>query len=311
MKSQQTDSPEGCGWSIDLASRTIRGRVVSLQPMTLDERAMDRARVVYRGPAWIGASLRSVTCTIHPEGGYTVSDDSQPMVHISSDGDAVSWFGSEGVPADSPITDFVLGPGLVLSLALKGAFSLHASAVTHRGRAIAFVGASGSGKSTLARLIGTLGSPWGWIGDDILPVSTGGEGPVAMPHFPQQKVPPKAQLALLEGIPTQVPLTAIYVLDDKVSTNSDSSLEPESGSSGEQRTGAQEVAATRLFGREAAATLLGNTIAARLFAPDLVARHLAMSSRIAEEVPIRILSYPRRMDIAPAVAEVIALAACT
>ncbi|GAC1658440.1 MAG: HPr kinase [Candidatus Dormibacteraceae bacterium] len=63
----------------------------------------------------------------------------------------------------------LLGPALGAALAQRGELVLHASAVVHRGEAIAFAGPQGSGKSTLAASLVELGLEL--LTDDLLVVS--------------------------------------------------------------------------------------------------------------------------------------------
>ena len=65
--------------------------------------------------------------------------------------------------------EVILGPALVLALALRGIWSLHASAAMFQDQTTVFLGESGQGKSTLAAYLSN--SPgWRLVADDILPV---------------------------------------------------------------------------------------------------------------------------------------------
>ena len=88
----------------------------------------------------------------------------------AADGSAIHQVSQ--VPGSDPafLAEALLGPPLVLALALRDTWCLHASAVEYGGRVIAFLGESGAGKSTLAAYL--AGQPGvRRVADDILPVA--------------------------------------------------------------------------------------------------------------------------------------------
>jgi hypothetical protein len=174
------------------------------------------------------------------------------------------------------ISQTVLGPPLVLALALQGVWCLHASAVRYGEQAIAIMGESGSGKSTLAeyanRLQGTSR-----VADDIFPIACENGALHAYPYFPQLKFPPEEQPAL--GIPHRIPVQWICILR-------------ESGDSG-------EISIQRLSTREAALALVRHTVASRLFDRALLAQHFEFCVRAAIAVGFLRLSYPRQYHCLP------------
>ncbi len=165
------------------------------------------------------------------------------------------------------ILDAMLGAPLALMLAARGGFLLHASAVALNGRALLFVGDSGAGKSTLARwLDGVDGIRR--IGDDIVAAADAGDGPVALPHFPQFKLDPGGQYH--RDRPQALPLAAVLLL----------------------RRGAATAAVAPLRGHRATLALVAHTDSSRLFGPTLLANHLRSCSRIAMATRIAELHYP-------------------
>ena len=89
--------------------------------------------------------------------------------------------------------------------AINGFMPIHASAVEHGGRAIAFTGPSGAGKSTLIAALGRRGLPM--VCDDTLVLDIAGEaGIIAMPGHKRLKLAP-ASLALT-GTQPQEPVGA-------------------------------------------------------------------------------------------------------
>ena len=170
----------------------------------------------------------------------------------------------------------LLGPVIVLALALRGTWSLHASAAIHNDNLILFLGESGQGKSTLASYLANEAG-WRLAADDILPVTIGTAGPLAWPHFPQLKLPMDAQPGV--GLPEQLPISRVCVL-------ADASLD-------------EMPALQRLPASQAIQVILGHTAGTRMFPPDLLGRHLAFCGRAIEQVPVYRLNYPRRREALP------------
>jgi hypothetical protein len=176
----------------------------------------------------------------------------------------------------------LLGPVIVLALALRGTWSLHASAAIYKDSLILFLGESGQGKSTLA---GSLAREPGWqlAADDILPVSMGTDNVVAWPRFPQLKLPVDAQPGL--GLPEQLSISKVCVL-----SNADVDQMP---------------ALERLPASQAVQAYLGHTAGTRLFTPDLLGKHLAFCSQAAGRVPVYRLTYPHRWEALPIVKDLL------
>lgn len=160
-----------------------------------------------------------------------------------------------------------LGAPLALLLATRGAYLLHASAIDIGGRAIALVGESGAGKSTLARAAAEAG--FVRLADDQLPVRLGPE-PAALPHFPQLKLPPAAWYP--EAAPRELPIGAVVAFRHAP----------------DQRT----TLVRRLEGAAACLELVRATVAARLFGPEALARHLAAAAAAADRLAVLELRFP-------------------
>jgi len=184
------------------------------------------------------------------------------------------------------IEEALVGTALILALALRGVWCLHASAVAVDGQAVALLGESGYGKSTLAAYLASDPDlPWRRAGDDVLPVAMTQAGLVALPHFPQLKLAPDAQPAA--GLPQSLPLQAVYVLAG-----------PAQGSGG--------VAVEPLGTAEASLALVRHTVAARLFDRELLAQHLGFCAGASASLPLHRMFYPHRWDVLPQVREAIA-----
>ncbi len=203
---------------------------------------------------------------------------------VAGDGRSIRVGEVENSAPGSLVDDALLGPPLLLALALQGVPCLHASAVAAEQGVVAWLGPSGAGKSTLAAYLGRDGSPWKRCADDLLPVEVGPDGTHALPHFPQLKLPAAAQWCGQQ--PERLPLRALYLLGESEAEGRGVTIEP-------------------LAPTDAVLEILRQTAAWSLYSPDLAGRHLAMCARIAETVPVRRLSYPRRFEILPEVAAAI------
>jgi hypothetical protein len=175
----------------------------------------------------------------------------------------------------------ILGPGLVLALALRGVWCLHASAVIYKETVFVFLGESGQGKSTLAAYLSKAG--WQLVSDDILPVTGDSGGLHAWPHFPQLKLPSTAQPGL--GFPERLPLGKICLLIP---------------------AGKDDIPTAQLLSPgETVKVLLGQTAGARMFSLDLLKRHLEFCAWSAAQISACSLVYPHRKEALPLVKQIL------
>lgn len=140
----------------------------------------------------------------------TVSRSQEGFHFLYADG-TCAWVGATGTEvwctwtARASLDDtctYLAGPILGLILRLRGALSLHASAVQAGAGAVAFVGPHGAGKSTLAAALAAAGRPM--VTDDVLHVRRAGTQWVAEPFPSMLKLwPHGARLAL--GRATELP----------------------------------------------------------------------------------------------------------
>ncbi len=94
---------------------------------------------------------------------------------------------------------WLFGPALILALARRGIYCLHASAFSARGVATVVLGASGAGKSSLARAAANLPGMQR-LCDDITPIHLENGQLRVLPRFPQLKLS-VADLTLPESLP--------------------------------------------------------------------------------------------------------------
>jgi hypothetical protein len=178
--------------------------------------------------------------------------------------------------------EILLGPALVLALALRDIWSFHASAAMFKQKTFVVLGESGQGKSTLAAYL-SKNSDWNLVADDILPTKLIADEVSVLPHFPQLKLPANAQPGA--NLPECLPLAKVCVLK---SVAQDAIPELELLPPG---------LAVQMFLRHTAGT--------RMFTPEMLGQHLSFCSRAASRVPVYQLSYPHRRDALPQVKELL------
>jgi len=177
--------------------------------------------------------------------------------------------------------EIILGPALVLALAMRNTWSLHASSAMFKNKTFAFLGESGQGKSTLAAYLNSTN--WDRIADDILPTTLDSSGARIWPRFPQLKLPPDKQPGF--NFPEQLPLDRVCIL-----ASADKNAEPE---------------LELLSPSQAIQVLLSHTAGTRLFGPKLLKKHLDFCAGVAEKTPVYRLAYPHRRDTLPRVKELL------
>jgi hypothetical protein len=208
---------------------------------------------------------------------YVVRVEALPALLVTRAGCAVVP-GVESEPVDGTLVEAVLGPGLIVALALDDVFTLHASAVEVDSAAVLLLGESGAGKSTLARALGA--SPGCTrLADDVIPSVIAGGVMEVLPHYPQLKLPAALQYAA--GKPEHVPVRVIYELQGSEEDVGPTLVEPAGH-------------------RDATVMLAGHTVAARLFDAALLERHLAFCAAAAGAVPVRRVRFTRRLKHLPA-----------
>ena len=140
---------------------------------------------IYGGPAWIGGRWLDVECR-HQGAGFGLAVDGVGQFEIAPGGE---WIRSSGGPwsEDHPgLESTLLGPVVLLALALRRRWALHASAAALSCGAAAFLGSSGVGKSTLASRLAATG--WQPAADDLLPLRLTRSGAEVLPRYPQLKL---------------------------------------------------------------------------------------------------------------------------
>jgi len=232
---------------------------------------------------WVANAQRSVEVWSVPSG-FLMRVSGGNDFYISADGQVSEPVSREqgNEMMDETDRQILLGPVIVLALALRRVWCLHASAVMFNDKVIIFLGESGQGKSTLSSYL-SQSAGWRLVSDDILPVRMNGNNLQALPHFPQLKISVDSQPAL--GLPEYLPLTNICLLKD-TEVNQAPELQTLTTARGLQ-------------------ALLAHTAGARMFNADLLARHLEFCAEAAPHIAFHSLLYPHRMDALPVIREML------
>ena len=185
------------------------------------------------------------------------------------------------------LEEALIGPPLMLALALKDIWCLHASAVIINNKLVLFTGESGKGKSTLAYFIHQQNSIGVYrITDDITPTTIKSGNVFALPHFPQLKI---KSLSKPQGItPEEIRIKSIMVIDP---INSQ-----------------KKVTITQLSKMEATLALVRNTVSSRLFPRVTLKNHLDFSIHVSNLVRTYRLQYPHKYEILPTIMNKVAKA---
>lgn len=243
-------------------------------------------------------------CSLFADGSAYVSWKNHFEFMVSADAKQVFWRRLQQVPNEVFFTYF-LGQVLSYCLLARGIEPLHATGVVVGEQAIAFLGDSGYGKSTLAATLLRMGCPL--LTDDVLALEFHGQKVWARPGIARLKLNPDSADALLCGgrsIPMNsftskmifplngpqhhnrvVPLQAIYVLPRRAS-RSRITIQP-------------------LAGRSAFLPIIQNTFNNTVLHPCRLKQQFVFADKLTRMVPINRLSYPRRMELLPAIADAI------
>lgn len=201
---------------------------------------------------------------------------------------------------------YLLGQALSFALVKQGHEPLHSTAVAVEGKAVAFLGESGYGKSTLAATFVHVGHRL--ITDDLLMLREFGGTSHAFPGPPRLKLFPDVARRFLPRqpggaamnpgsdkmvLPLQprqtcaepVPVHSFYVLDAR----------PE----------AVDISLETLRGTGSFIEVIRSAFNLRLVDPARLRQQFLRSQRLLARVPIRKLTYPRKLDLLPCVRQAI------
>ena len=183
---------------------------------------------------------------------------------------------------------YLLGPVLGFVLLLRGIVSLHASAVSVDGEAIALVGPAGSGKSTTAAGFSARG--FNVLADDVVTLDDAGERFLVRPSYPCIRLWPASVKALFGNeshLPLltpnwdkryldlsdqfqrkPLPLSAIYVFGERCNDNDAPYVQP-------------------IESTDALLSLIANTYINYLMDRKMQARQFHLLRRVVASLPVR------------------------
>ena len=221
----------------------------------------------------------------------------ETVVVLDSAGRALWAVGPSDASVEETAT-YLLGPVLGYLLRLRGITSLHASAVTLDGRAVAFVGPSEAGKSTTAAAFARRGHPV--LADDVVPLVEDRSSFLVQPAYPRVRLWPDSARSLFgdDSLPRITPGWEKRYLD----LNRDDmcfAQEPARLGAiyllGERLEDEREARIDAVDARAALMAIVPETCAARLLDRDMRAREFELLSRLVQDVPVRRLRAPARL----------------
>lgn len=227
---------------------------------------------------------------------------------ISRDGRRIRYHRLQHATGES-FNVYLLGQVLSFSLVALGVEPLHGTVVVIDGEAVALVGDCGSGKSTLAAAL--LARGFRILTDDVMALDECGGCWSVQPGIPRLKLFPRIARRLLGGDPRgtpmnpgtkklvlplnagqtvdrPVPLRALYVL---------------SGPARSERRRPRGVRIEPLTGRSAFLEVVRAAFNLLVLDRGRLANQFAFATRLVESVPVRRLSYPRRLSALPDVCD--------
>lgn len=216
---------------------------------------------------------------------------------ISPEARHIAWRGLNRSTRES-LYCHLLGPVLSYAMLAHGVEPLHATTVAIDGKAVAFLGRPGDGKSTLAAAF--LHEGHKLLIDDMLVVRRMAGCWLAYPGIPRIKLYNDVSRYLFRGVKgtrmnlwtskaifhlraahhqsDPIPLHAFYML---------------TGPSASRR----QVKIRRLVGKTALMHLIRHTYNGVVTDPERLLRQLLFCNTIAKEIPIKLLSYPRKKEM--------------
>ncbi len=197
------------------------------------------------------------------------------------------------------LRSFLLGPAFGALLRQRGALVLHASAVKLEGGAIVFLGGSGWGKSTLAAALHARGHPL--LADDVVALRADGARWLVSPSFPQLSLWPDAA-SVLGSPPDSLP--RLHPSGQKRTRRAGVrfSTEPCSLSRLYVLAAGASHAIEALPRCDALVELLRHSYGALTLHRVRTTKHFRQCARLAAEIPVTRLRFPRSLTALPEVA---------
>lgn len=237
------------------------------------------ARLLFKGSSWLAGKDRELVCSRTAQG-FIIEVPLIAKFFVAVNQPYISRLDDYSDQRNSAVIEEVLlGPPLILALAINQQFALHASAVLIKNKAVLFVGESGFGKSTLAQWLDEL-TPLKRLADDISVLEHTDNKLRLLPDFLQMKLSARQQHANSAA----VKLAAIVSLNRQENT---------------------PVKLHQLDNLSSIQALLNHSVATQLFDKPLAGQHLKFMSELSQILPIYTLDYPNGQQNLGAIAEIL------
>jgi len=234
------------------------------------ELSSDNAKLQYQGLAPFDQAQREIRCWIQ-NNNFQLDLEGKPVCRVDLDKKHIRLLSPK--PFDDRLNlEIVTGPALMIALAARGVYGLHAGAILAERGAVGFIAESGVGKSTLSS---SAEPDWRQLCDDIMPLeqTVDQEGYTYFLHdFPQLKLPNSVAPTRPRG---ETQLGALIRLNAVES---------------------REIKFSRLKKAEALLQIVRHTVAAKLFDRSMMKHHVRFAKRLSTSVPMFEVSYPRDLD---------------
>jgi hypothetical protein len=227
---------------------------------------------------------------------------------VSSDGRRIICAHDTSAPMES-FQVYLLGQALGFALVKSGFEPLHATAIDIGGEAIALLGASGFGKSSLAACF--LAGGYSLLTDDLLLLRPGSQGVDAYPGPPRIKLFPRMARRFLGPKANGVPMNwgtdkMVVALDQRQIRQAPALLRAVYAITPPHETrGLRDITIEPLSEQGAFMALVANTFNCLLVDPERLQRQVSETSRLLGSVPVKKLTYPRKLKDLPSVREAI------
>ncbi len=194
-------------------------------------------------------------------------------------------------------------------LAHQGRLVLHAGAVQVGCQAIAFIGDTGRGKSTLTASFHAAGFPL--LSDDGLVLTRGDRFTLALPTYPSLRLWPAAIASLYARPPACAPMAhysakqRVVMTDVAAAASNPLPLAALYVLASEAKMDGARISLTSLSPREACMAIIRNSFQLDVTDARRAAAMLATASRIAQQLPVFTLTFPRDFARLPDVRDAI------
>ena len=224
---------------------------------------------------------------------------------VSPDGTRIAGRPLARATAESFQT-YLLNQVLSFALLKRGAEPIHATAVVVDGSAVAFAAGPGTGKSTLGAAF--LQRGYRLLTDDLLVLREEGGEFVAQPSMPRIKLFPEIARRLLGEGATGVPMNedtpklVISLGPDRVCAGSTPLRTIFMLAASEKPA---RVSIRRMKERRAFLAITRNTFNPVVAGQQRLLQHFDLATRVAAAIPVKSLTYPRRLEELPQVVDAI------